>query len=341
MKIQPSKIEEFIEKINKELDIKGALVYGTDNGLISLYYKRIAQKIVSNLNDPFNVVQLSEDILKERPSVVFDEFLAMSMLGGRRLIIIKNAGNILSSTLKNIFKQKPNNDNFILITAENLDKKSNLRQFAETSKYFVAIPCYQDDKNKIMQIVNQKLHDYGFIYSGDVVKELVENFGGDRLIILSEIEKLALYKGNDKRLTLEDTNKCIKNVCEANINDLINECVNRNSEKIYSLLKKIFSEETNFIVIIRSFVKYFIQMQRIKFQLNNGLSFIEASKQENIFWKQVPILQKHLNLWNLNQINFFLKKLAEVEVRCKSVDSNSEIILERFLIGICQAYKKN
>ena len=338
MKIQAYKVDEFIKTIDREHSINGALLYGPDNGLVALNYKEIAQKIVPDLKDPFNVVHLSDDKLKDNPTIIFDEFLAMSMMGGRRLITIRDAGNLISSSLKEIFKTEPNSDNFILITAGNLDAKSSLRKFAETSKNFVAIPCYQDDKNKIAQIVNQKLRGFGFKYSDDVVKELVNNFGGNRLIILNEIEKLALYKGDDKNLTISDLNDCIKDVSEIDISELINEFANLNKDRTYILLQKLFTENVNFIVVIRSLVNYFLKLQLIKFQIANGANFTDITKKQRIFWKQIPVLQKHLGIWSLSKINHFLKKLIEVEVKCKSTGSNPEMVLERFLTVACGVY---
>jgi len=340
MKIQAFKVNEFIKTINKEKNIKGVLIYGPDSGLISLNYKEIAQKIVPDLKDPFNVIHLSEEQLKEKPTILFDEFLAMSMIGGRRLIVLRNTGNSITKSLKEIFKKEPNSDNFILITAGNLDAKSSLRKFAETSKYFASLPCYQDDKNQISQVVNQKLREYGFSYSNDFLRELVDNFGGNRLIILNEIDKLVLYKGNDKNLVIDDLNNCIRNVAEVSIDELINAFASLQKDNVYILLKRLFAESVNFIVIVRSLVNYFMRLQLFKYRIENGENFAVLAKKERIFWKQAPILQGHLRIWSLKKISHFLKKLVEVEIKCKSTGSNPEILLERFLVGGCLRYKR-
>jgi len=103
-------------------------------------------------------------------------------------------------------------------------------------------------------------------------------------------------------------------------------------------LKKLFSENINFVVIVRGLVNYFMKLQLIKFQVKNGANFSEITKKQRIFWKQVPVLQKHLGVWNLGKINHILKKLVEIEVKCKSTGSNPEMILERFLVSCCMAY---
>lgn len=339
MKIQSSKVDSFVQTIDKEKEIKGVVIYGPDSGLVAVRFKEIAGKISPDLKDPFNVVFISEERLKNNPTAIFDEFLAMSMLGGRRLIIIKNAGNTLTKTLKDIFKEDPKTENFILITAGNLDTKSSLRKFAETSKHIASIPCYKDDKNKISQIVNQKLREYGFIYNNDVVNALVSNFGGNRLIILNEIEKLALYKDNDKKLTVDDLNDCIKDVSESNVDELINGFANLDKNLIYKLLQKISSEGINFILIIRSLLNYYLKLQLIKYQIENGTDFNEITRTHRIFWKQIPLLKRHLSIWSSKMIDHFLEKLIELEIKCKTSGSHPNVLLERFLIGSCLRYK--
>ena len=49
--------------------------------------------MVPDLTDPFRVTDLDEQTLDSDPARLFDEAAAMSMLGGRRVVRVRGAGN--------------------------------------------------------------------------------------------------------------------------------------------------------------------------------------------------------------------------------------------------------
>jgi len=337
MKIQPTKTDEYINNINKESHIKALLLYGPDSGLVLLRSKEVIKKLNT---DPLNTISISEEQLKENSSIIFDEFLSISLFGDKKLILIKNTNNSISKTLEDIFATEPKGNNFILITAGNLDNKSSLRKIAENSSYIATIPCYADDDKTITKIIHQKLKEYGFKYTTDVANELTNNFGGNRLTIINELQKLNSYKGNNKNLTIEDISKCVKDTSENNINDLINEFTNLNINSTNKILGKLFSEAIYPIAIIRSFITYFLKLQLLQYQIQQGKTFQAITQEYRIFWKQAPIIKYHLNLWSSKKINHFLDKLIEIEVKCKTTGCFAELELSNFLLKAILNYKK-
>ena len=219
--------------------------------------------------------------------------------------------------MEEIFSKTQNSENFIVITAGDLDNKSTLKRFAEYNQYFASLPCYKDDINAIMQIINLKLRKEGFKYNADVVKYLTESFGGNRLIILSELDKLITYKDTDKNLTIDDVKACIQDNSEGNINDFVNNLASLNLEKAYKELQNLYSEGIFPVAIIRTAIAYFIKLQLYKYQIQMGITFEEIADRDNIFWKQKPIVQQHLYKLSLNNINDILYILLKEECKLK------------------------
>lgn len=316
MKIQANKVDEFIKTFDNT--IRGVLIYGPDTGLVSIRKNEILQKVLPDYKNSLSLILLTPATLKEKPTIINDEYNSISLFGGdKKVILIEDAENSLSKILEPIFSKTQNTENFIIITADDLDSKSTLKKFAEYNQYFASLPCYKDDINSIMQIVNLKLKKEGFKYSGDVVRYLAESFGGDRLIILSELDKLIIYKDTDKNLTIEDVKACIQDNSEADLNAFINDFASLNFDKAYKELYNLYSEGIFPVIIIRSVISYFIKLQLYKFQLQNGLTFDEITTRENIFWKQKPILQQHLQKLSLKNINDILFILSKEECKLK------------------------
>lgn len=316
MKIQANKVDEFISKLNPS--IKGVLIYGPDTGLVLIRKNEILQKILPDYKNSLSLINITISKIKEKPTIIEEEYNSTSLFtSDKKVILIEDAENSISKTLESIFSKPQNNDNFIIITADDLDTKSSLKKFAEYNQYFASLPCYKDDINSIMQIVNLKLKKNGFKYNVDVVKYLTESFGGNRLIILSELDKLIIYKGENKNITIDDVKACIQDNSEADLNNFINNFAMLDFDKAYKELQNLYSEGIFPVIIIRALISYFLKLQLYKYQLQNGLSFEELTTKENIFWKQKPILNQHLQKLTIEKINDILFTLLSEECKLK------------------------
>ncbi|HSQ98245.1 MAG TPA: DNA polymerase III subunit delta [Rickettsiales bacterium] len=316
MKIQSNKIDEFIKTFDSSL--RGVVIYGPDTGLISIRKNEILQKVLPDYKNSLSLITLSHSTIKEKPNVLSDEYQSSSLFStDKKVILIEDAENSVSKLLEEIFSKPQNTENFIIITSDDLDSKSTLKKFADYNQYFAGIPCYKDDSNTIIQIVNVKLRENGFKYNSDVVKYLVESFGGDRLVILSELEKLIIYKDNDKNLTLEDVKACIQDNSEADLNDFVNGFASLNFDMAFKELQNLYSEGVFLVMIVRTAINYFMKLQLYKYQLQNGISFEQLATKENIFWKQKPILAQHLHKLSMNDIDSVLFILLNEECKLK------------------------
>ena len=87
VKIEPRQAEAFLKKPDPR--IRGVVIYGNDDGLVAERAVALAKSICDDLNDPFRVVDIAGEVLKHDPARLADEFGALSMMGGRRVIRVR------------------------------------------------------------------------------------------------------------------------------------------------------------------------------------------------------------------------------------------------------------
>ncbi|MFT6346539.1 MAG: DNA polymerase-3 subunit delta [Myxococcota bacterium] len=342
MQIKPFQAEAFINNIASNKDIFAVVLYGPESGLIQIRRKKIARAIVSDPNDPFLSVSLNQKQFDEDKGLLADEFAAMSMLGGRKLIDVEG-GNKTTESLKMIFAEPKKSkkteaeefrilgDNFILIAAGELDKSSSLRKFAESSPYVASIACYEDDAATISGIIRGKLQDLKFTFDNEIVQILLEKFGKNRQIILNEIAKLDLFMGDDRNLTIEALQENIADLAEVSAFGLVEEFASRNLPKSIFYLDKLYAEKTSPIMILRFLSNYFSKLLLVKNNVVNGSNLDFEMKIQNVFFKQQPIFKRHLNIWSPKAISALLIKLQELEIKCKNNNFNGELLLGAFI----------
>ena len=119
-----------------------ALVFGPDAGLVQERAEKLLKSVVPDLTDPFNVADLSEAVLLADPARLADEAAAISMMGGRRVVRVRGAGNDLTDLFE--ISRRSAGDALVVVEAGDLAKSTGLRKLFEGDDKAAAIACYAD-----------------------------------------------------------------------------------------------------------------------------------------------------------------------------------------------------
>jgi len=339
MKIAAAKADNFIKSPDKNL--VAALIYGPDTGLVSQRAELVAKNIVEDISNPFNVVDLDSDSLKDEPTIINDEMSAISFMGGKRLIRLRNVGNEVLPYIKDCLSDADISQSehcFLLITAGNL-KAGGLRKFFEDGKNIAAIPCYVDDNRSLYGYASELLRSKNVTFSNDVITYIAEHCRGDRMIVVSEIEKLLIYIGDKKRIELEDVELCIGKTTEATIDDICQAVASGNQRKLSSNIQKAFNQGIMPIVIIRSLYKYLTRIHITVANMEKGDSVDSAIKKlyPPVFFKQMPIMKQEVHRWSKKDSSSLwsvIENLYQAEIDCKNTSQNQELFCNRCLMKI-------
>ena len=94
---------------------------GPDAGLVQERAEKLLKSVVADLTDAFNVADLSEAVLLADPARLADEAAAISMMGGRRVVRVRGAGNDLADLFEE-FLDDPPGDALVVVEAGDLAK---------------------------------------------------------------------------------------------------------------------------------------------------------------------------------------------------------------------------
>src|SRR5262249_8495560 len=114
MIVKSSEADRFIGRAPK--DLAAALFFGPDQGMVRERAEALARTIVPDLSDAFRVAELSEQALNADGARLADEAAAISMLGGRRVVRVRGAGNGLAKLFEE-FLEEPKGDALVVVEA--------------------------------------------------------------------------------------------------------------------------------------------------------------------------------------------------------------------------------
>lgn len=341
MKIAPYQIEQYIQNIGNA-KVAGALIFGPEESVISHNIKTIATKITPDLADPFLVVNLNKERFAQDSSCLADEFYSFSMLGGRKLIMIKDPDAAAVAALKSLLSDKDSvakSENFILIQAGDLDRGSALRKAAEEYNNFAAIACYEDDERTIKKFIESELRKNEVEPQPDCTQHLYDKLGKNRQIIANEINKIAIYlDGADIEPELID--RAIDAQAKVSSDQFINNFIAKNyaiaDEQAQYLLKNGFDP----IMLLRFLSNYLQKLYNAKVATDiAGIDFEAAIKAQKLFFKVEAEFRKNLKSITLEQLNIWLQALQQLELKIKTSSSVSPKLI--FAIFLQNSLKKS
>ncbi|MFR8206451.1 MAG: hypothetical protein ACLU99_09015 [Alphaproteobacteria bacterium] len=119
MIFKQAQIDKYLKK--NDPAIKAFVVYGSNEGLVAEYVKKLAATVSADLYDPFQVVYLNGSDVNADPGTLFSEYTSQSLMGGRRVIIIKDADNNLTKHFKVLLEGTPS-DTLVIAGSGSLNK---------------------------------------------------------------------------------------------------------------------------------------------------------------------------------------------------------------------------
>ena len=334
MKIANAQIDFYIQKIAQE-KIAGCLIFGPETSVVDYRFDLIAKKISPDLSDPFMVANLSKERLAEDKGILADEFFSFSMLGGRKLILVKNADIAGGAALKILFEDRDyakKSDNFILIHSGDLDKSSVLRKAAEDNSNFAVIACYEDDERTIRNFIATQLAAKQVKSSPQVLDLLLEKFGKNRQIILSELEKIMIFLGDSKELSIELVAKLTESEAESSSNEFVMNFAAQKFDVALLQAERLFKDGFEAITLIRFLSNYLQKLYHSKAEIESQIAdFEEVVKSQRLFFKTEIEFRKHLKTLSLKFLIKNLQSLADLEIKIKTGAMPAKLVFIDFV----------
>ena len=327
--------EKFLNNPNK--NIKAILFYGANDGLAAERFDEVSKVIVGDINNPFRVINLAIEDLENDKSRLLTEVSSLSFTGESKIIRIKNVGNSSSSYFQDLLNT--NNDSLVILSAGELKPKSALRKLFEENSQLAIVPCYIDDISDIAGIIQNTISKNGYSISSDALSFVASHLGADRKIIFSELEKLCLYMGSKKEITISEVKECIGDSASLTMEDLCYAVSEGKHEASIRILENIFAEGISPVAVVRVLSSHFQKIYLTCDKVAQGLSVDNAIKtlKPPIMFKKMPSFHRIIEHWNSANSAKAISLLFNAEIEIKTTAYPQEIICAKTIAQITGA----
>lgn len=332
MIVKSSDAERYVSRLPP--GIVAALIFGPDQGLVRERAEVLAKTVVPDLKDAFRVSELDDAALSADGARLFDEAAAISMLGGRRVVRVRGAGNGLSKLFES-FLDDPKGDALVVVEAGDLAKSASLRKVFEEAENAAAIACYADSDRDLAEVVRSALKAEGLSISAEALDDAVSRLGSDRGITRRELEKLALYAHGKERVTVEDVRAAMGDEAEARVDEVCDAAGEGDLKKLDLVLSRLMAEDMSPIAILRIALSHFQRLALAKAEsARDGVDSAIRRLRPPLHFMRAASFKAQISRWSENRLEDALDLLLEAETLCKTTGVPAEAVCSRALFNV-------
>ena len=317
--------------LEKSIDIPDKnifLFYGENNGLKNYFKKRIR-----NNSEKIKTLFFFQQEILNNKEIFYNEILNISLFEDKKNFIINDANDKILPTIEELLIKIDNNKLYLF--AENLDKKSKLRNFFEKDKNIIIVPCYADNEISIKKIILDKLQNFKGV-STQVVNIISENSYLDRDKLENELSKIITFFKN-KEIQTKELQELLNLEVNESFNLLKDNAFNGDKVKTNKLISNTILEPEKYFFYLNLINQRLLKLSNIREMMkNHNLEAVLNNIKPPIFWKDKPSISLQAKKWTTIKINKIMNDTYNLEINLKENNTiDRQILFKKLLVDIC------
>ena len=255
--------------------------------------------------------------IKGDPAALADEAGAMSLFGGRRLIWIEPAGEEIAAGVGALLDAASVESPAVAIAGA-LRKTSALLKLAEASSAALAIASYVPEGADAARMVADVGRRYGLKVDPSLAARLADAAGNDQAIVAQELQKLALYidasPHSPKALEPDAVAAVGAELVEGDLPRLADLALAGNLGELADELVRL-PHGTEAIPVVRALQRRLLMLAPARARVDRGErpDAVMASLGKSLFWKDKPLVERLLSLWDSKRLATVAQRAGELE----------------------------
>ena len=305
------------------------LIIGEDEKNVEYYLNDILSKI-----DYDNENKIIYDMNTATLSDILDEVSMVSLFSSNK-VIIGNDFDISKLSDNDIDYLKRYLDSgskygYIILIAKKVDaRKASYKLFKDN--FNVIDTSKTNNSDFIYRHIRDKVNANKFEISDLDIEYFISRVGNDINNINSELDKLFIYKNDEKIITMDDINKVIINNIDNVIYEFTNAVLENDTSKVISMYNNFKIQNVSFDYLIAILANNFRQVLIIKILASEGKNAYEISKEIGKKEFYVKKMLERVYGYTVSDIAKYIHKLAVIDREFKGGISNIDK-LELFLL---------
>jgi DNA polymerase-3 subunit delta len=314
----------------------GELIYviaGKDDSLVNSQ----CQELLDTLLEPSQRATglFDAEAASVSASDVLDELRTAPFLTGKRVVRIKQADEFISQNrlLLEKYFDNPCPTGRLILTVSSWDSRTKLaKKLPKVGKLInIAPPTRKELPYRLIEYAKDA-HDKKLSAATAIL--LIELTGDELTRLYSEIDKLALYAGDQKVITQNHVESLIGHNRLFNAFAVIDAIIVGKAGVAIERLRGMFeADKSAEYTVVGAFAYHIRKMFNAKILLDKGVHQRQIEKKLRI-WGDTTAFFAHLRKISLKQIGKYLQQLGETDYEIKTGQTQAKVAMEQLVLKL-------
>ena len=307
------------------------MFYSSDSGILSREVDNLRRRLNMSLDDTINYdINNVSDIVNEASTI--------GMFSLNKFIVInidsyfKDKNDIPGINLLEEYFDNYNSNSYLIFIC-NSDTIDSRKKIVNLIKKNGIVKKIEANDSYITDYINGYLKDNGYSINNSDVIYFINRVGSNINNITNELDKLILYKINDKIITKSDIDLLTIENIDDSIYELVNAILKNDSKKAIKLYYNFINngmDVNQMIAIVGSQIRLLYQVKRLYNKGKSNEEIANILEFKSVY--RVKYLLSDSYYYSEEDLLKYLSKLSTIDEAIKSSNQDGNMLFELFII---------
>lgn len=307
------------------------MFYSSDSGILSREVDNLRRRLNMSLDDTINYdINNVSDIVNEASTI--------GMFSLNKFIVInidsyfKDKNDIPGINLLEEYFDNYNSNSYLIFIC-NSDTIDSRKKIVNLIKKNGIVKKIEANDSYITDYINSYLKDNGYSINNSDVIYFINRVGSNINNITNELDKLMLYKINDKIITRSDIDLLTIENIDDSIYELVNAILKNDSKKAIKLYYNFINngmDVNQMIAIVGSQIRLLYQVKRLYNKGKSNEEIANILEFKSVY--RVKYLLSDSYYYSEEDLLKYLSKLSTIDEAIKSSNQDGNMLFELFII---------
>lgn len=271
------------------------------------------------------------------PAAAVDFLQTFSFFGGRKLLVIRDIETCKAWKDLLPYLKDPNPSSCLLMTSAALRHKDHKAKLTALSAAAELVERKRPAGRYLAEWARKRFAERGKEAGEEVVRALVETVGSDLSTLASEVEKVCLYAGAERKITTAHLAVSLAGGGEGNVFAFLDAVADRDLPGAVRLGREMLEGDVRMEQLLAMLARTFRQLLRAKGLKDAGVSGAEAARQAGVLPFLVERFIPRLARWNQAELAEAVEKLSAGDLAVKRGRLPADVVLDALLVRLLRS----
>jgi len=318
------------------------VVFGKNHRAVTKQIEQITERVLGESDRQVSLRSFEGD--QAELAEVLDELRTLPFLSARRLVVVRDADEFISTYRQNLesYLENPSKTGVLLLVPASFP--GNTRLAKKAKKLGVVISCEPVKGGDLPRYLARYAREkHGLTLTSEAAALLIELGGDDSGMLCSEVDKLAAYLSGPeqakRRIEVEDVQALVGHNRQFNVFNVIDAMTQGQAGLALQLLDQMLSQDREAqYKAVGGFAWYFRRLYNGRLKLDRGVSGRAITRQLRI-WSHPEAFVRQLKQLRIETIASCLQSLMHIDLLSKTGGGTVRSGLEKLILEFCRGQR--